>query len=185
MDMRRFCIRVDDGNDYDIQQLQLDLTKVVRIMSSIPRLEYVHLVHWNVNMELDLDRRGLALHNFKYLRNVKEPVLDGVPTGVAGTLAKDMTSSSPPPSNHLLHMYDALALYAKPFDFLCNIDMECAELCVAEDSLEVFCLYRLRVLKGISVYKAKAMEHMYDHDARDEDGEFPVINRGETYSEGV
>ena len=160
-EMRKFEIVVEVQAYEDIWIVKSAVRAVSNILSSIPRLDYIHL---------SLDGRGWpeiqsvcrVLESFALLRNVGNVTLDGVPPVYAQYLKSKMTGCTP--LDHLPKMYEALQRFAGHFD-CCQGALQDACNAMEEDDVDKFKEVRAEIIPMVNEYMASAMAHLFDHDA--------------------
>lgn len=177
-DLRRFYISIEvlyEGEDENedenrFLEFRLVIRKVCKVLSDIPRLDYL-------NIQLEVTSRkndGLPLgsvvlkHFGRMLRRVRKVDFTGASPVYADFLARRMTSSEP--SNPLPKMYEALEPYAKPFDF-CKDRLRWANEAVENDDIKDFNVLRNEILEGITNHMAKMAKMaggLYEYDPQGE-----------------
>ena len=141
---------------------------VTEVLRGLDRLDYLHLkllvskyrrpppFPWS-SRQFFRDLEGFAA-----LRNVGTVVLDGVQPEYGQYLTKTMTGCSP--LDYLPKMYEALKLYAGPFDCCALILREACDA-MEMDDVERFKHVRERLITMVTNHPIEAEAHLFDHDA--------------------
>jgi hypothetical protein len=160
-DMRQFEILVEVQCEDEVWGVKSAVRAVSKVLSEFPKLDYLHISLDGCGC-FDAQSVSHVLESFTLLRNVRRVVLDGVPPVYAQYLERKMTGSSP--LDHLPKMYEALELYAGPFD-CCEDSLQEACDAMEEDDVDRFKRVREEIITMVTERMSNARNHLFDHDA--------------------
>ena len=187
-EMRRFEISVLAGMGSNIRRIKAAVRSVTEVLRGLDQLDYLHLKFpvsesypQSPNLNLSAQSRLTdylhlysppypfaslhfrSLEGFAALRNVGTVVLDGIDPEYGQYLTKTMTGCSP--LDYLPKMYDALKLYAGPFDYCALLLREACDA-MEMDDVDRFKHVREDIIAMVTHPMIEAEDHLFDHDAR-------------------
>lgn len=163
--VRRLRITVEIHGEDNLWAVRSAIRKVCRVLSDIPQLDYVHL-----SLEggggTEAPEHCHVLKNFGLLRRVGKVTTAGVPRVYAEYLRRRMTGCAP--LDNLPKMYEALELYAGPFDFSAALLQKAIEA-VELGNVQQFKDLRARIVEQVDGHMKESVGRLYDHDGQGED----------------
>ncbi|OAA66905.1 hypothetical protein SPI_01481 [Niveomyces insectorum RCEF 264] len=157
--MRKFDITVEIQDEEDLWVVRPAIRKVCRVLSDIPRLDYMHIRLDGCGV-LDPSQFCAVLRNFGLLR-VRKVNVTGVSPEFAKYLVGKMTGSGP--VDDLPKMFEALDVYAGHFEF-CEHLLQQACNAMDHGNVDTFKEVRTKTVEQVTSFMTQALSHLYDHD---------------------